>query len=139
MIFKLMYLAHLLACFWHGGDRLVHYMYYIHYMHTMYYPSPSPAVALIGQAEGLTTWTMTYDDGTAAEDGTNTKVKYLYSLYWALTTLTTVGYGDSAEPKLQPNPAQPRVHPYDSVGSLLGSLLGSFDAPQPHPTQSHPI
>ena len=29
-----------------------------------------------------------------ADEETTTAVRYLYSLYWSLTTLTTVGYGD---------------------------------------------
>ena len=38
------------------------------------------------------TWVSTYDGGSAA-DGPVAR-QYLYSIYWALTTISTVGYGD---------------------------------------------
>lgn len=38
-----------------------------------------------------TGWLNGYDDAVAADDFYS---RYLYSLYWAMTTMTTVGYGD---------------------------------------------
>ena len=65
MVLKLLYLMHLLGCFW----------------------------GLIGRwnMDGVS-WITSYDDGSAVEQGPG--VQYLYAIYWALTTLTTVGYGD---------------------------------------------
>ena len=40
----------------------------------------------------IVTWVSSYDDGFGLDAPPN--VQYLYSVYWALTTLTTVGYGD---------------------------------------------
>lgn len=49
---------------------------------------------MLSKNEHTATWTETYDDGRIAQAGVTTGVKYLYSVYWAVTTLTTVGYGD---------------------------------------------
>ena len=38
------------------------------------------------------TWVSVYDDGSALDGGLARQ--YLFCMYWALTTLTTVGYGD---------------------------------------------
>ena len=40
----------------------------------------------------LSTWLRRYDNGSGVDADVWTQ--YLYSVYWALTTLTTVGYGD---------------------------------------------
>ena len=69
MLIKICFMAHILGCFW-------------------YY------AAVLSGAEGGPTWANTYDDGKVAQPGVPTSVKYLYSVYWAVTTLTTVGYGD---------------------------------------------
>jgi len=39
-----------------------------------------------------TTWLQVYDDASGLES--SVWVRYLYSVYWAFTTLSTVGYGD---------------------------------------------
>lgn len=64
MLLKLIFLAHLLACFW-------------------FYTA-----AVVGLDEGIATWVSSYDDGSALS--APPRVQYLYSMYWALTTLTTV-------------------------------------------------
>ena len=38
------------------------------------------------------TWLTEYDNGSGVD--AHAFVQYLYAVYWALTTLTTVGYGD---------------------------------------------
>ena len=68
MLLKLCFLSHILACFW-------------------FYTA-----ALTGINEETRTWVSEYDDGSAMY--AEPHVQYLYSMYWALTTLTTVGYGD---------------------------------------------
>lgn len=67
MILGLLYLMHLLGCFWFS-------------------------VGVMSGAHLGTTWLESYDDGSGV--GQSHSVQYLYSVYWALTTLTTVGYGD---------------------------------------------
>ena len=65
MVAMLLFLMHLLGCFW----------FYI---------------AATGGYE--VTWLSEYDDGSGLLKSPS--LQYLYSVYWALTTLTTVGYGD---------------------------------------------
>ena len=61
-------MVHLLGCFW------------------FYVASESLA------AGETITWVIAYDEEVATNGPVN--IQYLYSVYWALTTLSTVGYGD---------------------------------------------
>ena len=47
---------------------------------------------IVGLDPDIVTWVSSYDDGSGLDADPLTQ--YLYSVYWALTTLTTVGYGD---------------------------------------------
>lgn len=67
MMVKLLFLSHILACFW----------FYI--------------AALMGEDETIPTWVSHYDHGSGLTE--TAPVQYLYSMYWALTTLTTVSAG----------------------------------------------
>jgi hypothetical protein len=64
MVLQLIFLAHILGCFW----------FYI--------------ASLVGLDPEIATWVAAYDEGSGIDADPETQ--YLYSLYWALTTLTTV-------------------------------------------------
>lgn len=64
MVAAMIFLAHMLGCFW----------FYV--------------AAVVGINEETTTWVSSYDDGSAMY--ADPSVQYLYAVYWALTTLTTV-------------------------------------------------
>ena len=68
MVTRLLFMVHLLGCFW-------------------FYVAETSAAA--GEE---VTWVTTYNGGSAVDGPT--EEQYLFSVYWALTTLTTVGYGD---------------------------------------------
>ena len=90
MIFGLLYLMHLLGCFWF----------------------------FVGTTSGNeVTWLTEYDGGTGATASTD--VQYLYSVYWALTTLTTVGYGDIV-------PANNAERTYALGSLLIGALVFGY-------------
>ena len=93
MLLKLIFLAHILACFW-------------------FY-----SAALVGFDEGLTTWVSEYEGGYLID--TPPSVQYLTSIYWALTTLTTVGYGDII-------PTSNVERSYTIVSLLLGALVFGY-------------
>ena len=90
MVVMLLYLTHLLGCGWF----------------------------FIGMnAGGASSWLQSYDDGSGADAPTD--VQYLYSVYWALTTLTTVGYGDIT-------PANNAERVYALVCLLIGALVFGY-------------
>ena len=93
MVLNMLFLAHMLGCFW-------------------FYTA-----AIVGLDEDIVTWVSVYDDGSAlfAEPGT----QYLFSVYWALTTLTTVGYGD-----ITPQNDVERM--YSLFALLTGALVFGF-------------
>ena len=64
-----------------------------------------------------TTWLTSYDDGSGVT--AETSVQYLYSVYWALTTLTTVGYGDIT-------PANNAERKYTLMTLLIGALVFGY-------------
>ena len=92
LVLKMTFVAHLLACAW----------YYI------------------GNTAGSdeeVTWVTSYDDGTALDAPLSTK--YLYSMYWSLTTLTTVGYGDIT-------PTNDIERRFVTFALLIGSLTFAY-------------
>ena len=74
---------------------------------------------LVGIDPEITTWVSTYDDGSALDADAGTQ--YLYSVYWALTTLTTVGYGD-----ITPTNNLERL--YSLFALLTGALVFGYGA-----------
>lgn len=68
MVTRLCFMVHMLGCFW----------FYV--------------AATAEEAGHEVTWVIVYDDGSAHEGPVSKQ--YVYSIYWSLTTLTTVGYGD---------------------------------------------
>ena len=92
MVLGLLYLMHILGCFW-------------------FYLAAHPA-------EGVdATWLATYDDGSGLD--APTEIQYLYSVYWALMTLTTVGYGDIT-------PANDAERMYALMSLLVGALVFGY-------------
>ena len=71
-----------------------------------------------------TSWLHEYDGGSGLDAPTD--IQYLYSVYWALTTLTTVGYGD-----ITPTNDAERTY---ALASLLVRRSGTSPSPlQPSP------
>ena len=93
MVANMLFLAHMLGCFWF-------------YM-----------AAIVGLDADTVTWVSSYDDGSAL-DAPPTQ-QYLYSVYWALTTLTTVGYGDIT-------PSNDTERLYSLFALLTGALVFGF-------------
>lgn len=93
MLLALLFLAHILGCFWF-------------YM-----------AALVGIDPEIVTWVSTYDGGSGIDAGA--EVQYLYAVYWALTTLTTVGYGD-----ITPTNNVERI--YSLFALLTGALVFGY-------------
>ena len=92
MILGLLYLMHLLGCFW-------------------FYLAAHPP-------EGAeATWLSSYDGGSGVDASID--IQYLYSVYWALMTLTTVGYGDIT-------PANDQERWYALMSLLVGALVFGY-------------
>ena len=109
MLLRICFLAHILGCFWCGlpppEPRAVRSLAAQHLRTRISAPnlllisgrsrSRRFGVHLLEAGDPDTvTWARTYDDGAAAAADTELAMRYLYSVYWAVTTLTTVGYGD---------------------------------------------
>ena len=66
------------------------------------------------------TWLASYDGGSGlTENGADVDTQYLYSIYWALMTLTTVGYGDIT-------PANNAERGYALASLLIGALVFGY-------------
>ena len=68
-------------------------------------------------AEDEPTWVSEYDNGSALE-GPVLK-QYLYSIYWSLTTMSTVGYGDIT-------PTNDRERMFSTFSLVVGALSFAF-------------
>jgi hypothetical protein len=105
MVLFLVYLMHLLGCFWHF--LAINSMAEVRARLSSPLPEAQPKRAADRRfpsslvpfphlitlcARPQVTWLADYDGGSALTAGVSTR--YLYSVYWALMTLTTVGYGD---------------------------------------------
>jgi hypothetical protein len=93
MVGNMIFLAHMLGCFWF-------------YM-----------ASIEGLDPDIVTWVSSYDDGSALD--ADPQRQYLFSVYWALTTLTTVGYGDIT-------PTNDLERSYSLFALLLGALVFGF-------------
>lgn len=87
MVLGLIYLMHILGCFW---------------------------FFVATNAGYTTTWLSEYDNGSGLSAPVD--VQYLYAIYWALMTLTTVGYGDIT-------PANNAERGYALFALLIGALI----------------
>ena len=92
LIMTMVFVAHLLSCAW-------------------WY------VGMQSQATYGVSWMTTYDEG-AGYDAPLSK-QYHYAIYWALTTLTTVGYGDIT-------PTSDLERRFTTVALLLGALIFAY-------------
>ena len=77
VIAGIIYLTHILGCGW----------FYIHLTVARAYFG-EPAAHAADEGDGPITWLSTYDGGSGVDAAV--WVQYVYSVYWALTTLSTV-------------------------------------------------
>lgn len=135
LLIGVLYLTHILGCLWFS-------------LHVSVYRPTSRALAsrgqsgasveYIGEAAGdaePVTWLSVYDGGSGV--AADVWVQYLYSVYWALTTLTTVGYGD-----ITPSNNVERLYAFccELVGAIvfgfmlstLGDVLSNVDRNATH-------
>jgi len=96
MVAMILYLMHILGCFW-------------------FFVATNSGYE--GTLEAGDTWLARYDGGSGLTAPLETQ--YLFSIYWALMTLTTVGYGDIT-------PANDSERLYALGSLLLGALVFGF-------------
>jgi len=94
MVMRLLFIVHLLGCFW----------FYV-------------AWCAVEAGENAS-WILAYEEG-AAYDTSEVSTQYLYSVYWALTTLTTVGYGDIT-------PGNDLERAYCLFAMLVGAMMFGY-------------
>ena len=98
MVGGILYLMHVFGCGW----------YYLHFCEV-----ENAAV----EGREAVSWLTEYGDGRGPEQ--NKWVQYLDAIYWALTTLTTVGYGDVV-------PHNNMERAYTLVVLLVGAIVFGF-------------
>ena len=94
LLMKLLFTAHILGCAW----------FYI---------------SVHGTRDDETSWVAEYSGGFMLDETTSVSRKYLTSLYWAFTTLTTVGYGDIT-------PVNDAERVFATFSMVVGSLLFAY-------------
>jgi CRP-like cAMP-binding protein len=95
VVIKMLFLGHILGCFWYGMSLF------------------ADSEAQLEASGG--TWRATYEDGRVISPNATTALRYAISVYWAVTTMTTTGYGD-----LTP------VNDFETVYALLAMLSSSL-------------
>ena len=94
MLIKVLFVGHFLGCMWFG-------------------------ISAGAAAAGENTWFLEYQKFFHMEETPTVSQYYTWSLYWALTTLTTVGYGDIT-------PANDGERRFTIFALLIGALIFSF-------------
>lgn len=74
VVIKMLFLGHILGCFWYGMSL---------------FADSEARLEETGE-----TWRSSYDAGRVISPNATTSLRYLISVYWAVTTMTTTGYGD---------------------------------------------
>ena len=97
LVLNMMFISHILAC-------------------AFYYVGSASAEA---SADGDTSWVEEWAIYSTPQAAVPLERKYLFSIYWALTTLTTVGYGDIT-------PQNDIERRFVTVALLLGSLVFAY-------------